>query len=121
MENGMAFANLSPYQLPSDKDEDTAPTGILTDIDKASKAQSTAATDIQSAFAAMNTKSVDDRLDDFEDRILKMMQQILRKQSDGNEGSSRNIRTNRAGHSQEYCWTHGLCNHSSPKCRNKKE
>ena len=49
--------------------------------------------------------------------MLRLMQEQLKIH---NQGPTSGIQKNRAGHTK-YCYSHGLCNHTSKKCRNKKE
>ena len=64
---------------------------------------------------------MDSKFKAFEERMLRLMQQQFPNGGDNNGGSNNNgIQKNRVGHNK-YCWTHGLCNHISKECKNKKE
>ena len=97
------------------------PTKDIESPHSASKVASSA-TDFHSAFAAMSTNAMDNRLKAFEERMLRLMQQQFSKSNNPNSGrgGGEDIQQNRVGHTK-YCWTHGLYNHTSNECRNKKE
>jgi len=110
--------NQQQQQAPPVKSIDESPSTEGTDvIDDASKA-----TDFHSAFAAMSTTAMDSKFKAFEERMLRLMQQQFPNGGGNNGGSTNNngIQKNRVGHTK-YCWTHGLCNHISKECKNKRE
>ena len=112
------FGYLPTQQEPQVSQIEQVPSGESTDVsDDASKA-----TEFHSAFAAMSTSALDSKFKAFEERMLRLMQQQFVNSGGYNNGGSNNgsIQKNRVGHSK-YCWTHGLCNHISKDCKNKKE
>ena len=112
------FGYLPTQQEPQVSQIEQVPSGESTDVsDDASKS-----TEFHSAFAAMSTTALDSKFKAFEERMLRLMQQQFVSSGGYNNGGSNNgsIQKNRVGHSK-YCWTHGLCNHISKDCKNKKE
>lgn len=78
-------------------------------------------------YAKMN--STDERFDKMQSQMMDMMKLMtttMGNKNNGGGGGNRNrqrnsnLMTNEAGHSL-YCWSHGLCNHRSSRCRNKAD
>ena len=74
--------------------------------------------------------ATEDRFEKMQTQMMEMMKLMTTTMNNNNNNNNntnsnnqnRNSRrqTNAVGHSL-YCWSHGLCNHRSNQCRNKKE
>ena len=106
---------------PSQSQENPPPMhSIDTDDTTASDDSSTKVSDIQSALAAMSNSNIDSKLQAFEEKMLRVLQDTLKDNASSGTNGNKKLLTNHAGHSK-YCWSHGLCNHTSKECKGKKD
>ena len=69
-------------------------------------------------FVALESNGL--KLQAFEEKMLRVLQDTLKDNASSGTNGNKKLLTNHAGHSK-YCWSHGLCNHTSKECKGKKD